>query len=172
MSELEKLVNYGSENIYSKEFEEITSFLYAKQSSGVYMFLFEDRIYYIGQSINIGSRIVSSYQERFCINKKEFFDGKSKPFTDRIYMRFLEVENKSDLLILESYLIAIHKPILNKSGNFEDKTTITIDIPDFSRPIKVVDQITENYILETERIVKNKALLNKISLTLRNGLYE
>lgn len=87
-------------------------------------------------------------------------------------MRFLEVENKSDLLILESYLIAIHKPILNKSGNFEDKTTITIDIPDFSRPIKVVDQITENYILETERIVKNKALLNKISLTLRNGLYE
>lgn len=172
MSELEKLVNYGNENIYSKEFEEITAFLYAKQSSGVYMFLLGETVYYIGQSINIGSRIVSSYQERFCINKKEFFDGKSKPFTDNVFLRFLEVENKSDLLILESYLIAIHKPILNKSGNFEDKTTININVPDFSRPIKVVDEITEEYIVNTEKIVKNKSILNKISLVLRNGLYE
>jgi len=169
---MEKLVNYGTEKIYSKEFEEITSLLHAKQSHGVYIFSIKGEYKYIGKSVNLGARIVQSYQERFCMKRNIFFDGKYKPMTADVFVQYLETETKSDLLVLESYLIAKYKPILNRDGKFDDATTIKIDVPDFSRKIRVVDAITHEYLKETYALVKDKEKGKKIFSVLNDAISE
>ena len=93
---------------YNKKFIELYDFL--NKRMGLY-FLFDinKKLIYIGKSVNLGSRILTSMSER-------------KAF----YCRYLITDTVSDLNILEPYYITKMKPILNNEFSTLDLPTIKI----------------------------------------------
>lgn len=79
---------------------------------------------YIGMSIDLQSRIVASFGERFNKYKRP------------IYLKYIATEQASDAAVLEVYFICKFKPTLNGTSKYSDKLSIEIlNIPDFSTPI-------------------------------------
>jgi hypothetical protein len=74
---------------------------------GVYCFLEDDDILYIGKSYNLGRRILSSFRERIA----------QAPINRVMYRSF---ETKADTNIMELLLIAENKPRLNADCNVDD----------------------------------------------------
>jgi hypothetical protein len=74
---------------------------------GVYCFLEDDDIIYIGKSYNLGERILSSFRERIA----------QAPINRVMYRSF---ETKADTNIMELLLIAENKPRLNMDCNVDD----------------------------------------------------
>jgi len=79
--------------------------------SGIYAFVFNQKIIYIGKSINLGDRIVTSFGERI----------KEHPIDDIYYY---EISNKADVNIMEVILIEENKPILNRDCKTTDYPAI------------------------------------------------
>jgi hypothetical protein len=74
---------------------------------GIYCFLEDDDILYIGKSYNLGKRILSSFRERI---------GQA-PINRVLYH---SLETKADTNIMELLLIAENKPRLNADCNVDD----------------------------------------------------
>lgn len=133
------------QDVMTEDFIKTIEFLIIQKTFGIYYFSVDSHPMYIGQSINLGSRLLSSFIERFCIGHNHFIDRKARPSIENIDVSFICPDNKSDLFIIESYLIAKLKPQLNKSGVFEDYPSFDIDIPQFSPTIKCVNSIPDEY---------------------------
>jgi len=91
--------------------------LYLKVSrvnQGLYVLINNDKKVYIGKSFSLMKRIYSH------INSKE------KQFNKMI---LIPLRNKSDINILEVYLISKIKPLYNTDCKEDDTTTIHIDLP-------------------------------------------
>lgn len=79
---------------------------------------------YVGVSVNLASRICSSFSERF--------SGYKKP----IYLRVITCSGPSDARVLEAYFIAKFKPAFNEVGSSTDPLTVKImPEPEFSESI-------------------------------------
>jgi len=88
---------------------------------GVYKLFDKDKnLIYIGKSINLADRIISSVNER-------------KAF----YFSYIVCKKQCHANILEPYLIAILDPILNSEHKTNDKPDFEIPIPKESRVFKV-----------------------------------
>lgn len=74
---------------------------------GVYCFLEDDNILYIGKSYNLGKRILSSFRKRI-----------EQAHINRVMYRAFET--KADTNIMELLLIAENKPRLNTDCNVDD----------------------------------------------------
>lgn len=89
---------------------------------GLYAFLCNGKVVYIGKSTNLGNRIASSYQERCW-----------KCEIDEI--RYYLMNNEADMNISELVLINKYKPLLNTDCNCHDTSTLyktDIEVIDFS----------------------------------------
>ena len=97
--------------------------------SGIYAFYNEDDVcLYLGVSIRLGERILSSFRERFTnYNKK-------------IYLRYFISKTRSDAHVLESVAISILKPVLNTTGKYDDELSLDIKLPEFSYKICCNDE--------------------------------
>lgn len=148
-----RICGYG--DIFNYKFLFEIEKLLEQKTSGIYLFSINDLPHYIGQSTNLGSRIVTSYDEKFCLKYSNFWDKKSRVLIDNVYLQYFSVTSKSDLLIYESYLIAKIKPPLNRLGVYPDQTSIKIECPQFSEKIKVIDKINQEYVLYSIEKAKN-----------------
>ena len=82
--------------------------------SGLYYLYDKDKeLIYIGKSVNLGVRMLESAK-----------------FDDVKYCKFSIVNNKSDMSILEVYLISKYKPKYNKDLKYDDTATIEMNEPD------------------------------------------
>ena len=117
--------------IFTQKLIDMMNELY--QISGVYLFFSEDKkLLYVGKSVNLGERILASLAER---------DGVH-------YIKYLTCV-KSDISILETYLIASLKPFYNKDCACEEQPTIKIPTPEFSEFVVVYKEVeTQNSIME------------------------
>ena len=103
-----------------------------KHLPGVYSFYNESEIcLYIGVSIHVGERIISSFHERFRNYKK------------KIYIKYFITESRSDAHIFEGVAIAIMKPVFNVTGKYDDDLTIDIKLPRFSPKILCNEEVEE-----------------------------
>jgi hypothetical protein len=95
---------------------------------GVYIFEnHKQKTLYVGVSINLQERIISSYQER-----KVFFKG------SQVYFKVCVTNNNADAHILEMYFINTLNPLLNGTGNYKETPTIKVtNIPKFSKTVKI-----------------------------------
>ena len=110
------------EHIFTDEFKKLIFDL--EDVPGVYSFWVGDTVMYIGTSINLQSRILGSFNERFCNN------------TNQIYLRYIRTSSKSDACILEVYLICKLNPPLNEASNYGDEVTLKLlNEPEFSEPV-------------------------------------
>ena len=83
-----------------------------KHKPGVYVFLgYRNKILYIGKSLDLASRIPSSYTER------------AKKVKVKKIMYYI-TPTKADASVLEMLLIAENDPLLNKDGKTTDKPTL------------------------------------------------
>ena len=97
---------------------------------GIYSFYNESEIcLYLGVSIQLGKRIITSFRERFINYKK------------KIYLRYLITKSCSDAHVLESVAIAILKPVFNTTGKYDDELTIDIKLPEFSYKILCNEEV-------------------------------
>lgn len=92
---------------------------------GIYSFWADNDIpLYVGTSINLGERILTSFSERF------------QRFKEQIYLKYIKAETKSDAAILELYFIGKLKPALNGTFKYDDAVTLRIvPKPKFSKSI-------------------------------------
>ena len=98
---------------FTPEFRETVSDL--ESIPGVYSFWdMHDRLLYIGKSIDLQSRIISSYK-----NMIYGLDG-------IFYARILITPTESDAEVVEAYLIAKLKPSFNVNGKHPDGLTYTM----------------------------------------------
>lgn len=91
---------------------------------GVYCFLEDDDILYIGKSYNLGRRILSSFRERIA----------QAPINRVMYRSF---ETKADTNIMELLLIAENKPRLNADCNVDDLPML------FDSKIDILEDFTD-----------------------------
>lgn len=111
------------QRLFVKEFQDFISNLFCK--SGVYLFeTHKGKSLYIGVSINLHERILSSYWTRF------------KEYKSPVYLRVCQTSNKADAHILEMYFINVYQPIMNTTGNHKELPTLQItNIPPLSERI-------------------------------------
>jgi hypothetical protein len=93
--------------------------------AGVYSFwTAKNTALYVGVSVNLGSRIVQSYRERF------------EKYGKSIYLKTISGISYSDACVLEVYYINRLRPAFNSTGNAGDELTIDINYPvDWCDPI-------------------------------------
>lgn len=92
--------------------------------SGVYSFWNKTQPLYIGVSIDISSRAVASFGEKF--------DKYKRP----VYFRYITTKTTTDAAVLEVYFIGKLKPALNGTAKYKDGLTLKIDPEyEFSNPI-------------------------------------
>lgn len=110
---------------YKEDNEVMGLILSLKNKSGLY-FLYDNHkeLKYIGRSIDLSSRILSSMNER-------------KLYT----FRYCLIENKSDVNILEVYAISLFKPERNSDCVTQDYPTIKMDIPELSEFYHIYNRI-------------------------------
>lgn len=86
------------------------------QAPGVYYLYDKDKnLIYIGKSVNLASRVVTSMRER----KAKFF-------------KYSVIKNESNMNLYEVYLICKYKPLLNSACKSEDELTIELEEPKIS----------------------------------------
>jgi hypothetical protein len=99
---------------------------------GIYSFSNESGLcLYLGVSIHLGERILSSFRARFINYEK------------KIYFSYLITQTRSDAHVLESAAIATLKPVFNTTGKYDDELTIDIKIPEFSHKILCNEGVEE-----------------------------
>ena len=114
--------------IFTEEFTEFITPL--KDISGIYSFWSAyDEALYLGKSVDLQTRIVSSFLERM--------NNYGKP----VYLKIISAQ-RGDIGFLEMYLISKMKPILNTEGKAIDNPSVEIQIPDFSRKVLVCENAT------------------------------
>lgn len=91
--------------------------------SGIYMIYQNTELIYIGKSINLSNRILSSLKER-----------------GGTHVSVLAIENKADIHILEPYLISKLTPRLNTEYNTGFTPSYNIECPEFSDLLAVYNQ--------------------------------
>ena len=118
-----QLIPSNLENILTAEFSDEIKKL--KHISGVYSFWSKSKIpLYVGVSIDIQTRAISSFSERFNKYKKE------------VYFRYISTITATDAAVLEVYFIGKLKPSLNGASKYSDNLTLKlITEPEFSNPI-------------------------------------
>lgn len=121
-----QLFRYSDSDIDCKITDEFKELLLDLQDvPGVYSFWLGDDLMYIGMSINLQSRILCSFNERFRNN------------TDPIYLKYIRTAGGSDAAILEAYFIGKLNPALNGTANYDDVVTLRIvEEPAFSEPVR------------------------------------
>lgn len=91
---------------------------------GVYSFWNKSDIcLYVGVSIDLSTRIAASFTERF------------RHYCNAVYLRYLPTKTSSDAAVLEAVYIAKHKPVLNRTGKFNDELTLEYEPPEMRDPI-------------------------------------
>tara|TARA_R100000750_G_scaffold29451_1_gene18599 strand:- start:2446 stop:2838 length:393 start_codon:yes stop_codon:yes gene_type:complete len=105
---IDKVDKYNFKYCFSLEVERL------KGVSGVYSFWRGSKLEYIGVSGNLGSRIKTSYKQRY------------ETSTSSISMKYIPA-NISDAHILEIYLICTLNPKKNITGKTKEKPTININ---------------------------------------------
>lgn len=92
--------------------------------AGVYSFWEnKDTPLYVGMSIRLGNRILSSYVEH------------SQGYNQKIWIRVIITKTASDATVLEMALIAIMKPPQNRAGKHKDELTLLMQLPKWSKPV-------------------------------------
>jgi hypothetical protein len=92
---------------------------------GCYTFWNEqDLPLYIGTSIDLASRIATSFTERF------------RHYNSVVFLRYVVTATASDAALCEVALIAKHKPALNGASKFNDELTIEVNIPALSNRVQ------------------------------------
>lgn len=116
-------ISYVNENLYTKDFINFISALH--NIPGVYVFeTIKKKPLYIGMSINLHDRAISSFNERFLTYNK------------RVYLKCIKCNSAIDAGIVEVYLIGKLKPPLNVTSKyFGDTTVIVSNIPPFTKRI-------------------------------------
>lgn len=76
--------------------------------SGLYFFFADEKLLYVGKSINLSERIITSFRERYTFRK------------DINMVGVIEMPNLADLQIAEPYFISKLKPLMNKEFNVKD----------------------------------------------------
>lgn len=110
------------DHIMTDEFSKTMEDLYLRP--GVYSFWNKNNVcLYVGVSVDLSSRIITSFTERF------------KHYVNVVNLRYISTKTRSDASVLETILIAKLKPILNTTGKFDDDFTFDFDIPELSHPI-------------------------------------
>lgn len=113
------------------EWELICSEAFSKLAESAYkqpgIYIFEtaggDSLY-VGRSIDLGSRIVSSFRERL------------KGFNEQVYLKLILCGSKSDAAVLEVYFIVTLKPLFNTTCNYTDKLALSVGgIPPFTKRV-------------------------------------
>lgn len=98
--------------------------------SGIYILYNElGEAVYVGKSIDLGKRIETSAQSK-----------------DVHSFKFIPIENRSDMDIVEVYLICRYKPTYNKDCIRDDEPTIELD---------AIDHISRRYTFENVPIKRN-----------------
>lgn len=112
------------EHIVTPDFTETIASL--KRVPGVYTFWNNSNFpLYVGVSVDLSTRISSSFTERF------------RSYEDVIYLRYLAANTATDARVYEAAYIGTLKPALNTSGKYDDDLTIKIDLPELSHAIPV-----------------------------------
>jgi hypothetical protein len=111
------------ELVTTNEFRDCLASL--KQRPGCYTFWNENDLpLYVGTSIDLASRICSSFSERF------------RHYSSVVFLRYVVTATASDAALCEVALIAKHKPALNGACKFNDELTIEVNIPALSDRIQ------------------------------------
>ena len=97
---------------------------------GIYCFLEDDNILYIGKSYNLGKRILSSFRERI---------GQAP--INRVMYRSLGT--KADTNIMELLLIAENKPRLNTDCNVDDLPMLFYSNIDIAKDFRNIQEFIE-----------------------------
>lgn len=107
-------------NVTRKFCEEVDAL---HRKPGVYSFWSKKKTpLYIGMSVNLGGRILSSFNLRF------------RNYDRKIWFRYILTKTASDAAVFEVVLISKLKPAFNGSSKYKDNLTLDISIPDFSKP--------------------------------------
>ena len=93
---VKRIDGYG--DIFNHKFLFEIEKLLEQKTSGVYLFSINNSPYYIGQSTKLGSRIVSSYDEKFCVKYSNFWDKKSRVLFDNVYLQYFPVYRLDHIL--------------------------------------------------------------------------
>jgi len=111
------------ESIMTAEFRNILKDL--NNVSGVYSFWSKSDIpIYIGVSLDLHSRALSSFGDRF------------RKYKTEVYFKYISTETSTDAAVLEVYFIGKLKPSLNGSSKYGDSLTLKIlKEPKFSKRI-------------------------------------
>lgn len=92
--------------------------------SGVYSFWSTaGTCLYVGVSVDLSRRILSSFLYRF------------RHYSHVVFLRYIPTRTASDAAVLETLCIAKTKPVLNRTAKFEDECTLPYDLPPLSIPI-------------------------------------
>lgn len=93
--------------------------------SGVYLFFNKkNHPLYIGMSINIQERSLTSFRERF------------SKYNKPVYFTACVTQNAADAAIIEAYFINQYKPTLNGATKYDEKPTLNVKpIPDLEEKI-------------------------------------
>lgn len=127
----EQIFKYSCSDIeyrFTDEFKEVLLSLY--ETPGIYSFWIGDDVMYVGMSVNLQARILSSYSERFRNSEAP------------VYLKYIKTASRNDAAILEVYLIGKLNPVLNSAANHGDGVTLRlVNEPTFSEliPITVLD---------------------------------
>jgi len=111
------------EHLFTGEFKQKIEEL--EKIPGVYLFTNKkDASLYIGMSMDLRERVLSSFKERF------------SKYNKPVYLYICRCNNASDASILELYFINLYKPSLNGSSKYNADVTLNIDpIPNFEHPV-------------------------------------
>jgi hypothetical protein len=101
-----------------------------KGVAGIYAFMSEDAEFlYVGKSVSTGVRMIQSFEER--ILKLTLLKGFSSKLEllrfFKIYANCERAKTEADIDIVESFVIANEKPLLNKDKKYEGVPTVHID---------------------------------------------
>lgn len=106
--------------------------------SGVYFFCKEDATpLYVGVSITLGERIVSSYNERFGTKpdwQNDALAAIGLTPGDPVFLRYIQTKSAADAYVAETIAIQQHKPVLNGTVA-ADNLTLVLPHLAFSAPI-------------------------------------
>lgn len=121
---IEKLLNESSfSQQVTQEFRDLV--LDLEVVPGIYNFCREDdKTLYVGKSIRLGQRIITSIQR---------FVEYDRP----VFVKHITAESRSDIAILEAYFIAKLTPPYNIDGLFDDCLNYALDpVPEWSGKIQ------------------------------------
>ena len=88
---------------------------------GIYKYVYDGEIIYIGKSDNSILNRVKSHKN----------EAKFSPYLDKAVVYYIECKNPAHTQILETYLIKKYKPRLNASFKYEDDLDIDIQEPEW-----------------------------------------